>query len=74
MLQCNQIREIEIALTITDNDKANANVEAIMTHVRGLMELLHYGQAQLKEAVAILEKRKSCLDGVINYANDKLNS
>lgn len=74
MLNHNQIREIETALTITANDEANANVEDIMTHVRGLMEILNYGEVQLQKAVALLEKRKSYLDGVIIYANERLNS
>lgn len=74
MLNHNQIREIETALTVTANDEANAKVEDIMTHVRGLKEILNYGEVQLQKAVAILEQRKTYLDGVINYAKGSLDS
>ena len=74
MLNHNQIREIETVLTITANDEANAKVEDIMTHVRGLMEILNYGEVQLQKAVAILEQRKAFLDGVIDYAKVRLDS
>ena len=74
MLNHNQIREIETGLTITANDEANAKVEDIMTHVRGLMEILNYGEMQLQKAVAILEQRKAFLDGVIDYAKERLDS
>lgn len=74
MLNHNQIREIETGLTITANDEANAKVEDIMTHVRGLMEILNYGEMQLQKAVAVLENRKAFLDGVIDYAKGRLDS
>lgn len=74
MLNHNQIREIESALTLTNDNKCNAKVEDIMTHVRGLMAVIRCCEEQLKLGVETLEQRKSYLEGVIIYANEKLNS
>lgn len=69
MLEYNQILEITKSMGLSDSDKANRADHELLTHARGLMDIVRVATAELEEVRTTLMVRRDYVDSVVWQIN-----